>query len=149
MPLTATAPTGSPDLPIVLERVSTRPGRANYEGYSKHDALNARWLERLADGSRRRRLAAIQLVMRSPVDVRRPSGSARPATPKASRCSPGRSWPAPPDRRPRETPPRPGDLLDWLVANPSLQASRGCAGATPTPGRTSASSRPATFPTGW
>jgi hypothetical protein len=41
-----------------------------YEGYSKHDALNAPWLERLAGESRLRRLAAIQLVMRCPVHVR-------------------------------------------------------------------------------
>jgi hypothetical protein len=42
----------------------------DYTGYSKHDALNARWLERLAGDSKLRRLAAIQLVMRCPVHVR-------------------------------------------------------------------------------
>jgi len=43
----------------------------DYEGWSKHDALNAPWLERLAGRSRARRLVATQSVMRSPLDVRR------------------------------------------------------------------------------
>lgn len=54
----------------VLEQVLDTARVDDYEGYSKHDALNARWLERLAGGSKLRRLAAIQLVMRCPVHVR-------------------------------------------------------------------------------
>ena len=42
----------------------------DYAGYSKHDALNAPWMERLAGASRLRRLGFIQLVMRSPIHVR-------------------------------------------------------------------------------
>jgi len=41
-----------------------------YEGFSKHDALNARWLERLAGESRVGRLVAIPAVMRCPIHVR-------------------------------------------------------------------------------
>src|SRR5207244_11864719 len=58
------------DVSQVLERVFDTARADRYEGYSKHDALNARWLERLAGGSRLRRLAVTQLVTRSPVDVR-------------------------------------------------------------------------------
>jgi hypothetical protein len=54
----------------VLERTLAVARRDDYEGYSKHDALNAPWLERLAGESRLRRLLAIQTVMRSPVHVR-------------------------------------------------------------------------------
>ncbi|MCZ6918495.1 MAG: hypothetical protein O7I93_17100 [Gemmatimonadetes bacterium] len=42
----------------------------DYEGYSKHDALNAPWLEALASPSRVLRLGVTQMVMRSPVHVR-------------------------------------------------------------------------------
>ena len=51
---------------VVLETARA----ADYEGYSKHDALNAAWLETLAGGSRPLRFAAIQTVMRSPLHVR-------------------------------------------------------------------------------
>jgi hypothetical protein len=54
----------------VLERVLATGRAVDYAGWSKHDALNARWLERLAGRSRARRLAITQAVMRSPVDVR-------------------------------------------------------------------------------
>jgi hypothetical protein len=54
----------------VLDR-TLRTGRdVDYEGYSKHDALNSPLLERLAGSSRLRRLAATQVVTRSPVDLR-------------------------------------------------------------------------------
>lgn len=69
-PPTATAPLAGWDLAGVLERVLGTARSVQYEGYSKHDALNARWLARLAGDSRLRRLAAIQLVMRSPIDAR-------------------------------------------------------------------------------
>lgn len=54
----------------VLERVLATARQDDYEGFSKHDALNARWLERLAGSSKLRRLVATQLVTRCPVDVR-------------------------------------------------------------------------------
>ncbi len=60
----------APSYPEVLDRVIATARRDDYEGYSKHDGLNAPWLERFAGGSRMRRLVAIQLVMRSPVDIR-------------------------------------------------------------------------------
>ncbi len=43
---------------------------ADYAGYSKHDALNAPWMETLAGRSRLLRLAFIQLVSRCPVHIR-------------------------------------------------------------------------------
>ena len=55
---------------VVLEQVFDVGRRQNFAGYSKHDALNARWLERLADDSRLPRLVATQVVMRSPIDIR-------------------------------------------------------------------------------
>ncbi len=42
----------------------------DYEGHSKHDALNARWLEILASRSKFLRFGFTQLVMRSPLHVR-------------------------------------------------------------------------------
>lgn len=54
----------------VLDRVLETARSDRYEGYSKHDGLNSPFLARLAGGSRLRRLAAIQVVTRSPVDVR-------------------------------------------------------------------------------
>jgi hypothetical protein len=54
----------------VLDRVLRTARSADYEGYSKHDGLNSPVLARLAGGSRLRRLAATQVVTRSPVDIR-------------------------------------------------------------------------------
>jgi len=45
-------------------------GALNYEGYSKHDALNAPWIETISGDSRLARLVAIQLVMRCPFHIR-------------------------------------------------------------------------------
>ncbi len=58
------------DVAAVLDKVLDTARRDHYEGFSKHDALNAPWLEKLAGTSRKRRLVAIQLVMRSPIHVR-------------------------------------------------------------------------------
>lgn len=66
---TLTAPTRSQCLDV-LERVFATARSIDYRGYSKHDALNARWLEVLAGDSKLRRLVAIQAVMRSPVHIR-------------------------------------------------------------------------------
>ena len=58
-------------------------GRAvSWAGFSKHDALNAPWLEAVAGRSRLRRLAAIQLVMRSPIHIRPLLGVRRARDPK-------------------------------------------------------------------
>jgi hypothetical protein len=54
----------------VLDRVLQVARSDRYEGYSKHDGLNSPLLASLAGGSRLRRLGAIQVVTRSPVDVR-------------------------------------------------------------------------------
>ncbi len=54
----------------VLDRVLQTARSDDYEGYSKHDGLNSPVLASLAGGSRLRRLGAIQVVTRSPVDIR-------------------------------------------------------------------------------
>jgi hypothetical protein len=54
----------------VLDRVLQTARSDRYEGYSKHDALNSPVLAWLAGKSRLRRLGAIQVVTRSPVDLR-------------------------------------------------------------------------------
>lgn len=67
---TATAKRGAGTHMAVLDRVLRTARSDRYEGYSKHDGLNSPVLARLAGGSRLRRLGAIQVVTRSPVDVR-------------------------------------------------------------------------------
>jgi hypothetical protein len=103
----------------VLERVFETARLIDYTGYSKHDALNAPWLERLAGGSRRRRLVAIQSVMRSPVDVRRVALVRKARNPKGlslfSRALLGRHRLT----GSSEDADAARNLLDWLVANPS------------------------------
>jgi len=66
----ATAQPGAATHLDVLDRVLQTARSANYEGYSKHDALNSPLLTFLAGSSRPTRLGAIQAVMRSPVDIR-------------------------------------------------------------------------------
>jgi len=102
-----------------LERVLQTARATDYAGWSKHDALNALWLERLAGTSRTRRLVATQLVTRSPVDVRGPA-RVRPArNPKglslfarALLTRYGQSGTASDATEART-------LLDWLVDHPS------------------------------
>ena len=54
-----------------LQRDVLEVARAvDYEGYSKHDALNAPWLKALASPSKVLRFGFTQLVMRSPLHVR-------------------------------------------------------------------------------
>lgn len=107
------------DAAEVLER-ALETGRAiDFTGYSKHDGLNARWLEVLAGTSRIRRLVAIQAVMRAPFNVR-PLVRVRPArNPKGlslfSRALLSRFRRAGDERDAAEA----RALLDWLVANPS------------------------------
>jgi hypothetical protein len=66
----ASASRARSDVAETLERVLSIARAADYAGYSKHDALNAPWLERLAGRSRLPRLVATQLVTRSPLDLR-------------------------------------------------------------------------------
>jgi hypothetical protein len=107
------------DVAEVLERVFDTARVDRYEGYSKHDALNARWLERLAGSSRTRRLAAIQLVMRSPVDVRPLVRVRKARNPKGlslfARALLARHRMTGSDRDAGEA----CELLDWLVDNPA------------------------------
>jgi hypothetical protein len=103
----------------VLARVLDVARADGYEGYSKHDALNAAWLERLAGGSRIRRLVAIQSIMRSPVDLRPLARVTKARNPKglslfarallARHRMTGSGEDAAAAR----------DVLDWLVAHPS------------------------------
>ncbi len=103
----------------VLESVLETARRDDFEGYSKHDALNAPWLETLAGGSRLRRLAAIQLVMRSPIHVRPLLGVRKARNPKGlslfarAHLARYRMTGSQEDARTAR------ELLDWLVANPS------------------------------
>lgn len=56
--------------------------RLDWCGHSKHDALNAPWLERLAGESRLVRLAATQAIMRAPLNLRGLLGVPRTRNPK-------------------------------------------------------------------
>jgi hypothetical protein len=103
----------------VLERVLDTARHDDFEGYSKHDALNAPWLEALAGGSRLRRLAAIQLVMRSPIHVRPLLRVRKARNPKGlslfarAHLARHRMTGSQDDARTAR------ELLDWLIANPS------------------------------
>ena len=115
----------------VLERVFATARADDYAGYSKHDALNARWLERLAGSSRPRRLVATQLVMRSPIDVRpfvrvRKARNAKGLS-LFSRALLARSRMTGSDSDAKEA----AGLLDWLLDNPSPWANGAAAAAFP------------------
>ncbi|MBV9205492.1 MAG: hypothetical protein JO037_08825, partial [Actinobacteria bacterium] len=103
----------------VLDRVLATARSDRYEGYSKHDGLNSPFLARLAGGSRLRRLGAIQVVTRSPVDVRRMLGVRKARNAKGlslfARALLARhrlTGSADDAREARE-------LLDWLIAHPA------------------------------
>jgi hypothetical protein len=66
----ATAQRGADTGMQVLDRVLQTARSVNYEGYSKHDGLNSPLLAFLGGSSRLTRLVAIQVVTRSPVDIR-------------------------------------------------------------------------------
>jgi hypothetical protein len=103
----------------ILERVFETARGDDYFGYSKHDALNAPWLERLAGESRVRRLAAIQLVMRSPIDVRPMVRVSKARNPKGlslfARALLARFRMTGAEQDAAEA----GRLLDWLIEHPS------------------------------
>jgi len=116
---TMTASTTHGDHDAVLRRVLDVARDDDYEGYSKHDALNARWLEALAGDSRLRRLAAIQVVMRSPIHIRPLLRVRKARNPKGlslfarAHLTRHRMTGSQDDAR------RARELLDWLIANPS------------------------------
>jgi hypothetical protein len=108
-----------PDLSDVLERVLDTARVDDYEGYSKHDALNARWLERLTGGSRLPRLVATQVVTRSPVDLRPLIGVRKTRNPKGlslfARALLARHRMTGADENAKEA----RGLLDWLIGHAS------------------------------
>ena len=91
----------------------------DYSEHSKHDALNAPWIETLAGSSRLRRLLATQAVMRFPLHVRPLLGVRRARNPKGvtlfarALLVRARLWGE--DHSAGEA----RALLDWLLANPS------------------------------
>jgi hypothetical protein len=118
----------TPNVADVLERVLDTARAIDYTGYSKHDALNARWLERLAGSSRPRRLIAIQSVMRSPVHVRpwigvRPARNAKGIS-LFARALLARHRITGSDADAAEA----RSLLDWLVQNPAPGEAQPCWG---------------------
>jgi hypothetical protein len=112
----------------VLEQVLNTARLKDYEGYSKHDALNAPWLARVAGGSRLRRLAATQIVTRSPIDIRRVAGVREARNPKGislfARALLARSRMAGSEGDAQEA----RRLLDWLIAHPAPGFSQPCWG---------------------
>lgn len=103
----------------MLDRVFGTARADRYEGYSKHDALNAPWLERLAGGYRPLRLVAIQSVMRSPIDIRPLVRVRKARNPKGislfarALLARHRMTGDPADAAEAR------ELLDWLIAHPA------------------------------
>jgi hypothetical protein len=118
-PPTATTQLAGRNLADVLERVFDTARSVEFEGYSKHDALNADWLAHLAGGSRLRRLAAIQVVTRSPVDLRTLARVRKARNPKGlslfarALLARSRLTGSPDDANEAR------QLLDWLIGHPS------------------------------
>ena len=118
-PPTASTQLAGRNLAEVLGRVLDTASSDRYEGYSKHDGLNAPWLARLAGSSRLRRLTAIQLVTRSPIDVRSWAGVRKARNPKGlslfarALLARSRLSGSPDDANEAR------QLLDWLIAHPS------------------------------
>ena len=79
---TVTARRGTGTRLEVLDRVLQTARSAGYAGYSKHDGLNSPVLAFLAGRSRLTRLGAIQVVTRSPVDIRPLAGVRQARNPK-------------------------------------------------------------------
>lgn len=103
----------------ILRRTLELARRLDYRGYSKHDALNADWLNAVAGFSRATRLVAIQAVMRSPLHIRPLVGVRRARNAKGLALF-SRAWLA----RHRlsgeeEAAVAARDLLDWLTGHPS------------------------------
>lgn len=103
----------------VLDRVFDTARADDFAGYSKHDALNSRLLERVAGGSRITRLVAIQSIMRSPIDLRPYVGVRKARNPKGlslfarAFLARARRGGAADDARQAQA------LLDWLLDHPA------------------------------
>jgi len=69
-------------IPVIIEALFTHGRNAAYRGYNKHDGLLSKVLSRMLGWSRFGRLAAIQLVMRSPVNIRPLLGVPKTINPK-------------------------------------------------------------------
>ncbi len=110
---------GAETYPDVLGRVLQTARSADYAGYSKHDGLNSPVLARLAGGSRLRRLGAIQVVTRSPVDIRPLAGVRKARNAKGlslfARALLARHRMAGSADDAREA----RGLLDWLIDHPA------------------------------
>ena len=129
---TSTTRTAGPfSAPDVLARVLETARHDDFEGYSKHDALNARWLERAAGGSRYTRLVATQVVMRSPIDIRPIARVQKARNAKGlslfARALLSRYRVAGTDRDAAEA----KALLDWLIDHPSPATAAGGSGTFP------------------
>src|SRR4051794_10045372 len=107
------------DVDEVLERVFETARADDFAGYSKHDALNAPWLERIAGGARLPRLLGTQAVMRSPIDVRGVIGVRKARNPKGlslfARALLSRYRRTGAESDAKEA----ANLLDWLIEHPS------------------------------
>jgi hypothetical protein len=103
----------------VLDRVLDVARSDRYEGYSKHDGLNSKLLEKMAGSSRMRRLGAIQVVTRSPVDIRPALRVRKARNPKGlslfARALLARHRLTGSESDAEEA----RGLLDWLIENPS------------------------------
>src|SRR5258708_2239479 len=116
---TATARRGGGTHLDVLDRVLQTARSGRYGGYSKHDGLNSPVLARLAGGSRLRRLGAIQVVTRSPVDIRPLVGVRKARNAKGlslfarALLARHRITGSPDDAREAR------ELLDWLIDHPA------------------------------
>jgi hypothetical protein len=118
-PSTTTPRLAGRDLGAVLDRTLDTARGQQYEGYSKHDALNAPLLARVAGGSRLPRLAATQVVTRSPLDLRPLIGVRKARNPKGlslfARALLARSRLTGSTEDATEA----RQLLDWLIEHPS------------------------------
>ena len=123
--MTDAGPPTTSGLAATLERVLDTARVDDYEGYSKHDALNAPWLERVAGRRRFPRLLATQLVMRSPLHIRGVVGVRKARNAKGlslfTRALLSRHRMTGEARYADEA----RALLDWLIDNPSGDVAAG------------------------
>lgn len=100
----------------------------NYKGYSKHDALNAKWLEKLTGFSRYSRLVAIQAVMRFPANIRPLCGVEKKCNAKGMSLFSRALLAHYRILGVQESANEARVILDWLVDNPSPEFSWPCWG---------------------
>ncbi len=116
------------ELAAVQQQVLDTARALGYQGYSKHDGLNAPWLEKVVGSSRIMRMGFIQLVMRSPVHVRPMVGVRTARNPKGlalfARALLARHRLLDDQRGADEA----QALLEWLVEHPSPGFSQPCWG---------------------